>query len=68
MSHFSFGSFDGGDERNRFHAVALGEARVTSERTLTSVVAPAQPGFLTRLRLAVAGGPSVATDACNCPA
>lgn len=68
LAHFSFGSFDAADERNRFHDVALDEARVTTERIDQRVVAPAPAGFLSRLRLAVAGGPSITTDACNCPA
>jgi hypothetical protein len=53
------------DTRNRFHETALREARVASEYRKVERVAPAQPRFVARLRLAFAG--PAATEACNCP-
>ena len=66
LSHTSAGEHST-DPRNRFHEVALNEARIASEHR-QSPAAPAQPGFITRLRLAFAGGSTATTEACNCPA
>jgi hypothetical protein len=67
LVHLSFGG-DHADPRNRFHEIALNEARVASEYRQFQPAAPAQPSFATRLRLAFAGRSIPAADACNCPA
>ncbi len=67
LSHTSAGEH-ATDPRNRFHETALLEARLANDRRDRSPVAPAQAGFITRLRLAFAGGTTATTEACNCPA
>jgi hypothetical protein len=69
LSHTSGGEHST-DPRNRFHEVALRESRYASE---WHGVVPARsvamrPGFVSRLRLALAGGSASTTQACNCPA
>lgn len=67
LTNFSFGG-ETPSGRSHFHDTALREARVATEyRERETDVAPTQPSFLARLRLAFAG-PSAAPDACNCPA
>ena len=66
LTHASFGT-DSVEDRNRFHHTALSEARVATEHRQLAPEPAARPSFATRLRLAFAG-PSVTTDACNCPA
>ena len=58
---------DAGDPRNQFHETALREARVATEAHGVALAAPVPERFVTRLRLALAGGPAV-TEPCNCPA
>jgi hypothetical protein len=58
---------DGSDPRNQFHETALREARVATEAQGVTLASPAHEGFVTRLRLALTGGPAV-TEPCNCPA
>ena len=54
-------------DRDRFHDVALHEARVASERRATTPTAAApSESLLSRLRLAF--GRPVAVDRCDCPA
>jgi hypothetical protein len=68
LAHMSWGN-DAADDRNRFHETALREARVATEYREVEHAAPARPAtFVTRLRLAFAGGPAATTEACNCPA
>jgi hypothetical protein len=69
LSNWSFGG-EPASGRSHFHDTALREARIATEyheREHEHEAAPAQPGFLARLRLAFAG-PAAAPDACNCPA
>ena len=63
LTSFSFGA-DAGDARNRFHQVALREARIATERHAARDTQPAQPGFTTRLRLAFGGRPAALPEAC----
>ena len=72
LAHRSFGGE--ARDRNREHIVAIREARIATEYRIAAVddelwarVAPA-PSFMARLRLAVAGGPAITADPCNCPA
>ena len=72
LAHLSFGGES--RDRNREHLVAIREARIATDYHAAvgnderwARVAPA-PSLASRLRLAVAGGPSMTTDACNCPA
>jgi hypothetical protein len=69
LSHTSAGE-PSTDPRNQFHEVAMLEARIASDwhEIATAPVAATKPSFVSRLRLAFAGGPSVTTDACTCPA
>jgi hypothetical protein len=70
LAHLSWGN-DAANNRDRFHETALREARVASEyrQAEDAVAAPAASArFVTRLRLAFAGGSSATTEACNCPA
>lgn len=67
LSNWSFGG-ETASGRSHFHDTALREARIATDyHERESDPAPAQPGFLARLRLAFAGA-SAAPDACNCPA
>ena len=72
LAHLSFGGE--GRDHNREHLVALREARIASDHHAGTAEARLQPAFqpriglLSRVRLAFAGGPAVASDACNCPA
>jgi hypothetical protein len=65
LTNWSFGD-QGPDTRNRFHEIALREARIASEYRDAERSTPIRESFLTRFRLVFAGRP--ATDACNCPA
>ncbi len=58
------------DPRNQFHETAMREARIASEwrDAEASAVLVAKPSFVSRLRLAFAGGSVTTTDACSCPA
>ena len=68
LSHTSSGEHST-DPRNQFHEMAIREARVATEWASRDQGAVAsKPGFVARLRLALAGGPTVTTEACNCPA
>jgi hypothetical protein len=67
LTSYRFGG-DAPDGRSHFHETALREARIATEYRQREVdVTPAQPGFLARLRMALAG-PSASAEACNCPA
>jgi hypothetical protein len=63
---------DLGDPRNEFHERALHEARIATDVHEENASAPApasQSSLIARLRLAIAGGPTVAaTQPCDCPA
>jgi hypothetical protein len=60
---------DSTDPRNQFHERALHEARIATEYRQVATIAPAGVGLVTRIRLAIAGGPVIsATETCNCPA
>ena len=65
MAHFSFG----GEPRDRshFHAVAMREARSTTDRREGAAEAAPRRTVAARVRLAFAG-PGATTDACSCPA
>ena len=68
LSHTSAGEHST-DPRNRFHETAIREAQIATEWTQAAPVAAAtRPSFVSRLRLAFAGGTAVTTEACNCPA
>jgi hypothetical protein len=55
------------DDRDRFHEVALHEARVATERQATaSPRIASSESFLSRLRFAL--GRPVPVEACDCPA
>jgi hypothetical protein len=57
------------DPRNQFHERALHEARATTDYREPASRASTRSGLLTRLRLAIAGGPAIsASEPCNCPA
>lgn len=60
-------AYDPADTRNQFHETALHEARVATDIRQYRVEVPERPGLLTRMRLAIAGGPAI-TEPCNCPA
>jgi hypothetical protein len=66
LTHFSFGAV--APDRDRFHDVAVREARMTTDRIETTRQAAPVRSFAARLRLALAAGPAVTTEACNCPA
>lgn len=55
------------DPRNQFHETAMHEARIATDFRQYPVEAVDQPSIVTRLRLAIAGGPAAA-EPCNCPA
>lgn len=60
---------DSSDPRNQFHERALHEARIASDYRQGATTAPARAGLVTRLRVAIGGGPAIsATEPCNCPA
>ena len=60
---------DSTDPRNQFHERALHEARIATEYRQVEILAPARAGLVTRLRLAIAGGPAIsAAEPCSCPA
>lgn len=60
---------DTSDPRNQFHERALHEAQIATDVRQPGAPAPARASFVTRLRLALAGGTVVTTnEACNCPA
>ncbi len=71
MAHFSFGGES--QARNRFHEVAMRDARATTDRHAAAPATAAGSGLFSRLglgsrlRVALAGGPAT-TEACNCPA
>ena len=68
LSHTSAGEHST-DPRNRFHETAIRDAQIATEWNQGEAVAIAtKPSLVTRLRLAFAGGPTVTTEACNCPA
>lgn len=67
LSHTSAGEHST-DPRNRFHETALHEARIASDYRQEAPATSAGSGFMTRLRLAFAGGTTATTEACNCPA
>jgi hypothetical protein len=57
------------DPRNQFHQVALHEARATTDYREPASRASSRSGLVTRLRLAIAGGPAIsAGEPCNCSA
>jgi len=56
------------DPRDTFHLTALREAQAATEFRGNASAATRQPGLVTRMRLALAGGPAVSTEPCNCPA
>jgi hypothetical protein len=60
---------DSTDPRNQFHERALHEARATTDYRESAARASGRSGLVTRIRLAIAGGPAIsASDPCNCPA
>ena len=61
-------SMDATDSRTQFHETALREAQVATDARGVAAAAPSREPFITRLRLAFAGGSSVATEPCSCPA
>ena len=54
------------DDRDRFHEVALHEARVATERQAATPRTVPSESFLSRLRLAL--GRPMPVDACDCTA
>ena len=57
------------DPRNQFHERALHEARIATDYRQVETSAPARVGLVTRLRLAIAGGPAIsAIEPCSCAA
>ena len=54
------------NDRDRFHGVALHEARVASERHGTATRAVPSESLISRLRLAF--GRPMPVEACDCPA
>ena len=54
------------DDRDRFHDVALHEARVATERRPAAPAATPNESFISRLRLAL--GRPVAVETCDCAA
>ena len=69
LSHTSAGEHST-DPRNQFHETALREARIASERhaAASAPTGPSRAGFVSRLRLALAGSSVTTTEACSCPA
>ena len=68
LSHTSAGDHST-DPRNQFHEIAMLEARIANDwRDAATAPVATRPNFVSRLRLAFAGGPSATTEACNCPA
>jgi hypothetical protein len=69
LTNWSFGG-ENPDTRNRFHEIALSEARVATEYRARQTPTPARESLLGRLqarvRFAFTGPASV--DGCNCPA
>jgi hypothetical protein len=60
---------DATDPRNQFHERALHEARATTDYREPASQVSSRTGLVTRLRLAIAGGPAIsASEPCNCPA
>jgi hypothetical protein len=61
---------DPSDQRNQFHLTALHEARIATDYRQAFAPIPARdPGFVARIRLAIAGGPAATiTEPCSCPA
>lgn len=57
------------DPRNQFHATAMAEARATSDYHGYAPAEPARESILSRLRIALVGGPTGSVvEPCNCPA
>ena len=54
------------DDRDRFHDIALHEARVATERHAPTVRAVTGDSLVSRLRLAL--GRPLPVEACDCPA
>jgi hypothetical protein len=52
---------------NQFHETALHEARIATDARGIVPQTETSPSFVSRLRLAFAGGRAV-TEPCNCPA
>jgi hypothetical protein len=68
-------AIDPTDPRNQFHERALLEARIAHEYRAHRAslaeqldVVESQPSLVSRLRFALAGGPSIAAQSCECPA
>ena len=54
------------DDRDRFHDVALHEARIATERRAATVRTVPSESLISRLRLAL--GRPLPVEACDCPA
>jgi hypothetical protein len=65
LTNWTFGS-ESPDTRNRFHQIALHEARIASDHRRIEPASPVKGSLFSRVRLAFAR-PS-AGDTCNCPA
>jgi len=60
---------DSTDPRTQFHERALHEARIATDYRQVETNAPVRVGLVTRIRLAIAGGPAIsASEPCSCPA
>ena len=70
LAHFSWGE---PASRQRINDVALRDARIATEARTFGAPTTARPGLverlgLSRVRLALAGGPVAETDPCGCAA
>lgn len=67
MSHTGSGEHTT-DPRNRFHEVALREARYASEWHGRQLATPTGPSLLARVRTAISGSRAASPETCGCPA
>jgi hypothetical protein len=57
------------DPRNRFHDLAIREARVATDYHAAGTPSAVRPSLATRLRLALAGAAGMtSSEPCTCPA